>query len=310
MNRPGKFYDSAHCSRALHGVRSVAALVALAIACVGLPTSAAAAELAAGVILYQQIDATTFRYTIDLNNTGTTTVGTLWYSWVPGEDFLPASPTNVVGPTGWTATVTQEFANDGFGIQWVNTVSPLASGNTLLGFRFDSHSTPAELRANSLVETTIPVGTSFIYAGLPEAPGDNGFQFTIAPTTHPWTNPFLPLDIDNNGRVSAQDALAVIHELLLHGNHALATPTGDDSIPPFIDVNASDSLSARDALLVIADLLHLPTTVAPVQIGPLAIASPMVLANVPEPGSFALAGIAIFALGAAIGLRRRSSRRI
>src|SRR4051794_41542655 len=114
MKRPRKSHGSAQCSRPRCGVRSVAALVALATACIGLASSAAAAELAAGVILYQQIDATTFRYTLDLNNTGTTTVGTLWYSWVPGEDFLPASPTNVVGPTGWTPTVRHEFANDGF----------------------------------------------------------------------------------------------------------------------------------------------------------------------------------------------------
>ncbi|HEY2893503.1 MAG TPA: dockerin type I domain-containing protein [Pirellulales bacterium] len=310
MNTSIKSRRPAQCSRLCPLTRSVAVLVGLTIASSGVASSAAAAELAAGVILYQQVDATTFRYTIDLNNTGTTTVGTLWYSWVPqpGQDFLAASPTNVVGPTGWTAIITHEAADDGFAIQWVNTTTPLASGKTLLGFRFDSHSTPAELTANSVFHTTFPVGTSFIYAGAPLAPGDAGFQFTIAPTTHPWTNPFLALDADNNGRVSAQDALAVIHELLLHGNHALTTPTLDDPVPSFFDVNASNSLSARDALLVIANILHLPTNVAPVEVGPLAVASPFALANVPEPGSIALVAVAVLALGAVAGLRRRSAR--
>lgn len=266
------------------------------------PQTVIAAEVAAGVIMYQKVDATTFRYTIDLNNTGSTTVGTLWYSWVPGEDFMAVSPTNVVGPTGWTATITQEFVGDGFGVRWVNTATPLASGNRLFGFQFDSTSTPAQLAANSTVHTTFPTGTSFIYAGAPLT--DAGFQFTIVPTTTPWTNPFNANDVDNNGRVNAQDALLVIHELLLHGNETLGTPTLDDKFPNFVDVNGTNSLSARDALLVIADLLNLPTTVSPVQVSPLALAAPLAIASVPEPGSSWLALVGAVCLSAAAARRR------
>jgi len=301
------FPASSHCverspAASLAKARMLVALSALAGLL--LPQAVTAAEVAAGVIMYQQIDATTFRYTIDLNNIGSTNVGTLWYSWVPGQDFLAASPTNVVGPTGWTDTVTQEFVGDGFGIQWVNTATPLASGNRLFGFRFDSTSTPAQLGANSTVHTTFPAGTSFIYAGAPLT--DAGFQFTIAPTTTPWTNPFNANDVDNNGRVNAQDALLVIHELLLHGNETLATPTLDDKFPNFVDVNGTNSLSARDALLVIADLLNLPTTVSPVQVSPLAVAAPMAMANVPEPGTLWLALIS--AVGFAAVAARRQAR--
>jgi hypothetical protein len=304
------FSASSHCVARSQAVSLAKARMLVAIfSLAGLfaPQTVTAAEVAAGVIMYQKVDATTFRYTIDLNNTGSTTVGTLWYSWVPGEDFLAASPTNVVGPTGWTATITQEFVGDGFGIQWVNTASPLASGNTLFGFRFDSTSTPAQLAANSTIHTTFPTGTSFIYAGAPLT--DAGFQFTIAPTSTPWTNPFNANDVDNNGRVNAQDALLVIHELLLHGNETLATPTLDDKFPNFVDVNGTNSLSARDALLVIADLLNLPTTVAPVEVSPLALAAPMAIASVPEPGTWWLALVSVVGFAAAAARRRaRSSK--
>ena len=34
-------------------------------------------------------------YSITLNNTGTTTIGTFWFGWVPGAGFLSAAPTDI-----------------------------------------------------------------------------------------------------------------------------------------------------------------------------------------------------------------------
>src|ERR1700688_2789545 len=34
-------------------------------------------------------------YSITLNNTGTTTIGTFWFAWVPGAGFLSATPTDI-----------------------------------------------------------------------------------------------------------------------------------------------------------------------------------------------------------------------
>src|SRR6202789_4019381 len=40
-------------------------------------------------------------YSITLNNTGTTTIGTFWFSWVPGNGFLSATPTDIGKAAGW-----------------------------------------------------------------------------------------------------------------------------------------------------------------------------------------------------------------
>ncbi len=272
--------------------RSLVVLLSLAVAALALALSpsAGAAETAAGVLVYQQVNASTFRYNIHLQDTGTTNVGTLWYAWVPGEDFLAASPTNIVSPTGWVAAVTHGGSSDGFAIQWVNTSGPLTAGNTLSGFGFDSLSTPAQLSGNSQFFPATPVGTTFIYAGAPL--GDAGSQFQILPTSTPWRNPFFPLDVNNNGTITPLDALLVINALLEQGSQTLATPTVDDA-PPFIDVTGDNKLQPLDALNVINQLLAHGTTndhlgAAPT-INATALAAPL---NVPEPGSLALAALA------------------
>src|SRR5271168_800242 len=54
-----------------------------------------------------------FQYTVSLQNTGNTPIGTFWYSWVPGEDFMPVAPTNIVSPSGWKEIVTNGGTSDG-----------------------------------------------------------------------------------------------------------------------------------------------------------------------------------------------------
>jgi hypothetical protein len=263
---------------------------------------AQAAELASGVMLFQQVDASTFRYNIDLKDTGTTAIGTLWYAWVPGADFLGSSPTNLVSPPGWTATITHESANDGFGIQWVNNTGPLQPGATLLGFKFDIAATPTSLSGNSPVFPAAAIGTTFIYAGAPLS--DAGFQFNIVPTTHPWQNPFASLDVDNNGTVNATDAARLITNLLHNGNHTLGVPTVNDSLPPFLDVNGSNSLNASDVLFVVSDLLRHGSHAASAQAdltaaGAVEPAAVAMMAIVPEPTSAAQAFVAFATLVAA-----------
>ena len=41
-----------------------------------------------------------YDYTITLNNTSTTPIGTFWYAWVPGGFFLPSTPASVTAPPG------------------------------------------------------------------------------------------------------------------------------------------------------------------------------------------------------------------
>ena len=282
------------------------------------PATAIAAESASAVLLYEKIDATTFRYDIDVKNTGITPIGTLWYSWIPlpSEDFMGVRPTNLSSPAGWSATVTNNGANDGFAIMFVSTSGPLMPGNTLLGFSFDSSESPAELTGNSPFFPTNPIGTTFIYSGSPFS--DAGFQFQTNPTNLPWQNPFSALDVDNNGAIQPHDAAVVINALIRGGPRPLATPTTTDLIPPFVDTHGDNVLSPADAIAVIN---HLITTPASAAATPLVSVQPELLVGlsslssglasiqpVPEPSSSVLlaVGTLIAFVRRLTGLRRRT----
>ena len=128
-----------------------------------------------------------YNYTVNLNNTGTTNIGTFWFAWIPGAGFLPTAPTNITSPAGWNEVST----NAGHALQWTTTSSLLASGQSLTGFDFTSTDSPAQLLA-TYPGTATGVGagdpdlTSFVYIGAPLA--DPGSQFVVseaAPTVTP-----------------------------------------------------------------------------------------------------------------------------
>ena len=110
-----------------------------------------------------------YNYTITLNNTAASTspIGTFWYSWIPGEDFLPSSPTSVQPPTGWTDAITHFGALDGYAIEFTAS-TPLLSPGSSLAFKFSSPDSPAAIAGNSpfYPTTPTPVGTSFLYGGI------------------------------------------------------------------------------------------------------------------------------------------------
>jgi hypothetical protein len=110
-----------------------------------------------------------YNYTITLNNTAASTspIGTFWYSWIPGEDFLPSSPTSVQPPTGWTDTITHvPVATDGYAIEFTASTSLITPGSSL-AFKFSSPDSPVAIVRNSpfYLTTPTPVGTSFLYGG-------------------------------------------------------------------------------------------------------------------------------------------------
>ena len=118
-------------------------------------------------------------YSITLNNTGTTTIGTFWFGWVPGAGFLSATPTDIGSPAGWTEMTT----NSGAAIQWI-TSTPLAAGSSLSGFTFDSTETPTELLSAFTGTGTgsgDPQSTAFVYSGAPLVGA--GDQFVVTPAT-------------------------------------------------------------------------------------------------------------------------------
>jgi hypothetical protein len=151
---------------------------------VAAPLAALGAESATAT-LTASTSAAGSHYDAVLINTGTTTVGTFWFAWVPGKDFLPTSPLNITSPAGWQDIITHGSASDGYAIQWKATsaASDLAAGSSLSGFGFDSADTPTQLQGNSPFFPTFPVGTSFVYSGTPFS--DAGFQFVAATVAAP-----------------------------------------------------------------------------------------------------------------------------
>lgn len=151
----------------------LAAVMALAV------TAHADGISATATITDTQISPGEYQYSITLNNTGTTTIGTFWFAWVPGAGFLTATPTSVVSPAGWTDTVT----NTNKAVRWVTTTNLLAAGDSLSGFQFDSTESPdqLELTVPSGTGAGDPVTTSYVYIGAPLQ--DPGYQLDaqIAP---------------------------------------------------------------------------------------------------------------------------------
>ncbi|HVT11112.1 MAG TPA: hypothetical protein VHE55_02505 [Fimbriimonadaceae bacterium] len=141
--------------------RATFAILAAALA---FPASAQIG--ASGFLTYIQ-NGSSYDYTIHLSNTGTTSIGTLWYSWIPGADFMSATPTNISAPTGWTGQAVNGGSNDGYSIEFVANSNLLGSGQSSSSFTFTSTETPADLSANSPYSPFLPTGTSYVYEGGP-----------------------------------------------------------------------------------------------------------------------------------------------
>jgi hypothetical protein len=148
--------------------------------------------------------APVYNYDITLTDTGTTPIGTFWFAWTPGQNFLPTVPTAESSPTGWgndagtssTPDLTgPEGSPDGTAVRWVaqSAGALLAPGQSLGGFDFSSTDAPAALAGLSPTHPTVPVGTSFVYSGAPFS--DAGAEFTAA-VTAPAVLPHLEPSLD------------------------------------------------------------------------------------------------------------------
>jgi hypothetical protein len=120
------------------------------------------AESASATISATQLSSGGNQYTITLDDTGSTPIGTFWFGWAPGADFLDSSPSSVAAPAGWTDTITHmtgAYVNDGFAIQWVasSPSSDLEPGGSMT-FSFVSSEPPSSV-----------LGDSPFYPGTPEA---------------------------------------------------------------------------------------------------------------------------------------------
>jgi hypothetical protein len=150
-------------------------------------TAHAATISASASYSYTEPSAGVYDYSIALYNTGTTAIGTFWFSWIPGTGFLSVVPTDITSPAGWTDTIRPAVAGKA-GIEWTTTTSDLDSGLVLTGFSFESTETPAQLLLDftGTPGTGDPVTTSTIaHSGTPAAGSD--YSFVVTPTPEPDT---------------------------------------------------------------------------------------------------------------------------
>lgn len=157
---------------------------ALIAFCALLAAAPAFAAESASVTVTSKTSGSNFEYDLTLTDTGTTNIGTLWFAWVPGKDFLKTSPISETSPAGWSSppAITHSGSTDGYAIQWQATTL-LTPGQSLSGFSFITADAPASVDGNSFFYSTTPTETSVVYSGGPFS--DGGFQFVAQNVPEP-----------------------------------------------------------------------------------------------------------------------------
>jgi hypothetical protein len=132
----------------------------------------ASAQTSVLTISDTQINPTTYQYDLTLSDTASssTNIGTLWYAWIPGKDYLTTKPNSatVTSPAGWTLNaITGGGAGDGYALRWYansagNQITP---GTSLPGFSFESTDPPSTIFGDSTFYPTTPTSTFFTYSG-------------------------------------------------------------------------------------------------------------------------------------------------
>ncbi|HUO10117.1 MAG TPA: PEP-CTERM sorting domain-containing protein [Phycisphaerae bacterium] len=130
-------------------------------------TARAAMSASAQIALTSTVGADN-HYTITVDNTGTTNIGTFWFAWTPPGapieyDFLPTAPSAASEPTGWVGLISPGFP--GTSIEYYNVSGSAISPGQMGTFQFTTTDTPATLQGSVF---GFPITTSFIYEGFPE----------------------------------------------------------------------------------------------------------------------------------------------
>jgi hypothetical protein len=165
---------------------------------------------------------TTYHYDVTVNNTGTTNIGTFWFGWAPGEDFLPSAPSAEQDPSGWTHTVTgSNNSTDGSAIEWVASSNLIAAGHSLSGFDFTTADSPTTLAGNSPTHPGSPATTAFVYSGAPFS--DSGFQLQA---TLPATTAASKTTLISSSPNSTAGNLVTLTATVASASGSGASPTG------------------------------------------------------------------------------------
>ena len=139
---------------------------------------------AASSTIYDTFSAGVYTYNVTVQDSASSTlpIGTYWFAWVPGKDFLTTPPASIVTPAGWTANVTHGGATDGYAIQWIagSAAADVTAGNSL-GFSFTSVDPPSSVFGNSSAFPTFLTTTSVAYEGAPFSDSGATFAATVVP---------------------------------------------------------------------------------------------------------------------------------
>lgn len=200
-----------HISKCMH-------LVAFILGLALMPASNAALGGSA-TITWKQV-GTRYDYTIKLSNTGTTPIGTFWFAWIPGADYLPTQPSTAGSPAGWP-THNIFHGSPGYSIQWVAS-TPLAVGQSLSGFTFSSTDTPSTVLGVSSAAGHPKITTSTLYTGAPFT--GPGFIFAVTQG------------------VSSSDTIKLSKSAVIGGNPVAGVVTLAEapSVDTFVPINSSD----------------------------------------------------------------------
>lgn len=125
-----------------------------------------------------------YNYVIDLQNSASSTspVGTFWFAWIPGQFFLPSSPTGVTPPSGWSDSIITGSGRSSIEFTANSTSADILAGGSL-DFDFTSADSPSTMAGQSAVPGDA-VGLSTLYSGDSAFSG-NSLQFTVTETPEP-----------------------------------------------------------------------------------------------------------------------------
>lgn len=167
----------------LYGLFSV---MALGLGLLLPSTLAFGTETASATFTDSLVSPGVWQYNLNLTDTGTTTVGTFWFAWKPGDNFMAAVPTDITNPAGWSSVITSGGPSSGNAIQWrAGAGDDLAAGDSLGGFSFESTLSPAQLAAHAIGSPGFAVDSAVIYSRAPFSDAGFDLQATPASATAP-----------------------------------------------------------------------------------------------------------------------------
>ncbi len=244
------------------------------------------------------------RYADSNDPTNTTTASNQWFfNTSDNSSILSQSNHGGYAVFGWIV---------GTGLSVIDQIDGIGTGG------LQSYNVSGASFYNDINFKTLPTLTTYTasdYAALQKPTSADMVTLnsvTILQQSHPdFQNPFLAVDINNDGKLTLRDAGAIINDLLVNGARSLSGPFAGTN---YLDPSGSGTVTITDARLVVTALvrqslgLTIETTSSSSFAAPATFSLQAQVASVPEPSTIALAAIGALALGTA-GVKRRNSRR-